>query len=197
MMIFAVIIGDAALERRRDLRNSRWNPRIRHFSASRLIPCIRRRLDTFFSCFSSSAALEGRNDGSLDIIRATRLRVGAETSTLKEEIGSTLFSNTLAMVLKTVSAAKEKGVNTVTAGGGVVANGYLREALQKECAKNGLTLVLPEKRYCTDNAAMIAAEGLVQYGLGNFAQMSLNAKASIPLAATLQTVQSRRANSEG
>lgn len=100
------------------------------------------------------------------------------------------------LVEKTVSAAKEKGVNTVTAGGGVVANGYLREALQKQCAKNGLHLVLPEKRYCTDNAAMIAAEGLVQYELGNFAQMSLNAKASIPLAATLQTVQSRRANSE-
>ncbi len=93
------------------------------------------------------------------------------------------------LVEKTVQAAKEKGVKTVTAGGGVVANGYLRSQLQKACEKNGLTLVLPEKRYCTDNAAMIAAEGLVQYGLGNFADMTLNAKASIPLAATMRTVQ--------
>ena len=97
------------------------------------------------------------------------------------------------LVEKTVEAAKEKGVTTVTAGGGVVANGYLRESLQRECEKNGLTLVLPEKRFCTDNAAMIASEGLVQYKLGNFAQMNLNAKASIPLAATLETVQSRQA----
>jgi tRNA A37 threonylcarbamoyltransferase TsaD len=52
-------------------------------------------------------------------------------------------------------------------------------------------LVLPEKRYCTDNAAMIASEGLVQYNLGNFADLSLNAKASIPLAATLKTPQSK------
>ena len=93
------------------------------------------------------------------------------------------------LVEKTVQGAKELGVNTVTAGGGVVANGYLRESLQKACAENNLKLVLPQKRYCTDNAAMIASEGLVQYKLGNFAKMDLNAKASIPLSTTLQTAQ--------
>ena len=97
------------------------------------------------------------------------------------------------LVEKTVSVAIEKGVDTVTAGGGVVANTYLRNSLQTACEKNGLRLVLPEKRYCTDNAAMIASEGLVQYRLGNFAEMDLTAKASIPLSATLETVQSRRA----
>ncbi len=101
------------------------------------------------------------------------------------------------LVEKTVSAAKEKGVQVVTAGGGVAANTYLRQSLQSACAKNGLTLILPEKRYCTDNAAMIASEGLVQYRLGNFASMDLTAKASIPLAATLETVQSRRAENKG
>lgn len=94
------------------------------------------------------------------------------------------------LVEKTVAAAKEKGVNTVTVGGGVAANGYLRAALANECKKHGLRLVLPEKRYCTDNAAMIAAEGVTQYHLGNFADLTLTAKASIPLAATLKTVQS-------
>ena len=90
------------------------------------------------------------------------------------------------LVEKTVAAAKETGVNTVTAGGGVVANTYLRQSLSAACANNGLKLVLPEKRYCTDNAAMIAAEGLIQYRSGNFADMSLNAKASIPLTTTLK-----------
>ena len=101
------------------------------------------------------------------------------------------------LVEKTVSAAQEKGVQVVTAGGGVAANTYLRQSLQSACEKNGLTLILPEKRYCTDNAAMIASEGLVQYRLGNFASMDLTAKASIPLAATLETVQSRRAENKG
>ena len=95
------------------------------------------------------------------------------------------------LVKKTVAAAKEKGVSTVTAGGGVVANGYLRRTLTKACQDEGLKLVLPEKRYCTDNAAMIAAEGLVQYTLGNFSGHDLTAKASIPLAATLKTVQNK------
>lgn len=90
------------------------------------------------------------------------------------------------LVEKTIAAAKEKGVSVVTAGGGVAANGYLREKLTRACAENGFTLVLPERRYCTDNAAMIASEGLVQYRLGNFADLSLNAKASIPLTTTLQ-----------
>ncbi len=101
------------------------------------------------------------------------------------------------LVEKTVEAALEKGVSTVTAGGGVAANGYLRAGLEKACKKAGLQLVLPERRYCTDNAAMIASEGLVQYRLGNFAEMTLTAKASIPLAATLETVQSRRAADKG
>ena len=101
------------------------------------------------------------------------------------------------LVDKTIEAALEKGVSVVTAGGGVSANTYLRTSLKSACDKKGLTLILPEKRYCTDNAAMIASEGLVQYKLGNFADMSLTAKASIPLAATLETVQSRAAKKAG
>lgn len=85
------------------------------------------------------------------------------------------------LVKKTVECAIRYGVRTVTAGGGVVANGYLRESLAAACKKAGLKLVLPEKRFCTDNAAMIAAEGLIQYEAGNFAPFDLNARAQIPL----------------
>lgn len=81
----------------------------------------------------------------------------------------------------TVSFAKRLGVKCVTAGGGVAANGYLRERLTSLCKKENLKLVLPQIKYCTDNAAMIAAEGLIQYEAGNFADMNLNAKAQIPL----------------
>ena len=41
-------------------------------------------------------------------------------------------------------------------------------------------LILPEKRYCTDNGAMIAAEGFLQYKKRNFADLTLNARAVIP-----------------
>ena len=38
------------------------------------------------------------------------------------------------------------------------------------------------KKFCTDNAAMIASEGLVQYRAGNFADLSVNACAISPSA---------------
>ena len=85
------------------------------------------------------------------------------------------------LIKKTVECALARGIKTVTAGGGVIANGYLRDTLTKACQKAGIRCVLPEKKYCTDNAAMIAAEGLTQYLAGNFASLDLNAAAQIPL----------------
>ncbi len=85
------------------------------------------------------------------------------------------------LVSRAVAAAKMKNCKTIAAGGGVIANGYLREKLLNVCKESGISLVLPEKKYCTDNAAMIAAEGLVQYRAGNFAPLSINACAHIPL----------------
>lgn len=85
------------------------------------------------------------------------------------------------LVIKTVESALKLKVDTVTAGGGVVANDYLRTSLQQACDKAGLKLILPPKRYCTDNAAMIASEGLNKYLAGDFAPLSINAKAALPL----------------
>ena len=86
------------------------------------------------------------------------------------------------LVKKAIKAAKERGLKVITAGGGVVANGYLRDTLSSECADNGLIAVLPPKKMCTDNAAMIAAEGYLRYKAGDFADMTLNAKARVDLA---------------
>lgn len=85
------------------------------------------------------------------------------------------------LVRKTVELAIANEVKVVTAGGGVVANAYLRTTLKKACKAEGLELILPEKIHCTDNAAMIASEGLNQYLAGNFAALDVNAVAHIPL----------------
>ena len=44
--------------------------------------------------------------------------------------------------------------------GGVAANGALRERMLAWGAARGVVVRLPEKRYCTDNAAMIAFAAL-------------------------------------
>lgn len=48
----------------------------------------------------------------------------------------------------------------VAIAGGVAANGAIRERMQHWGEAHGVVVRLPEKRYCTDNAAMIAFAGL-------------------------------------
>lgn len=85
------------------------------------------------------------------------------------------------LVEKALKACEKFGYKTIAVSGGVGANGYLRETLINLTLKNNIKLVLPEKRFCTDNGAMIGAEGYLQYIKGNFADLSLNAKAVVPL----------------
>ncbi|HHZ17946.1 MAG TPA: tRNA (adenosine(37)-N6)-threonylcarbamoyltransferase complex transferase subunit TsaD [Acholeplasmataceae bacterium] len=76
------------------------------------------------------------------------------------------FQNSVVCVLvdKTISAARAYGVRQVVLAGGVAANRGLREAMKEAVAKlDDVVLTLPSLRYCTDNAAMIAAAGYFQY----------------------------------
>ncbi len=86
------------------------------------------------------------------------------------------------LVQKALLATKKCGYNTICVSGGVGANGYLRDSLKDAVKGKNIKLVLPEKKYCTDNGAMIGAEGYLQYKLGNFADLSLNAEAVVPLS---------------
>ncbi len=63
------------------------------------------------------------------------------------------------LVKKTIKAAEEYNTKTVLLSGGVAANKLLRETLKKECAKAGFECHLPELKFTTDNAAMIALAG--------------------------------------
>ena len=63
-----------------------------------------------------------------------------------------------ALVTKTAEAAAARGARAVLAGGGVAANGALREALVQRCGEGlGVEVRVPPPALCTDNAAMIGA----------------------------------------
>jgi len=56
-----------------------------------------------------------------------------------------------------VAAAVDEGVPAVALGGGVAANGRLRELVGEGADRHGLRLAVPDRSLCTDNAAMIGA----------------------------------------
>jgi N6-L-threonylcarbamoyladenine synthase len=82
------------------------------------------------------------------------------------------------LVKKTIKAMKEYNVCNLIVAGGVSANKGLRVKLTSVCDKEGYHLVFPQMKYCTDNAAMIAAAGYYAYKLGRIADLSINAKAN-------------------
>jgi N6-L-threonylcarbamoyladenine synthase len=67
------------------------------------------------------------------------------------------------LVEKTMLAIKKTALSTVVMGGGVSSNRRLRELMQRRCGENGIKLYLPRPSFCTDNGAMIALAGFLQF----------------------------------
>ncbi|MDA0999115.1 MAG: tRNA (adenosine(37)-N6)-threonylcarbamoyltransferase complex transferase subunit TsaD [bacterium] len=63
------------------------------------------------------------------------------------------------LAAKVDGAAKALGLGAVSVCGGVAANRCLRHRLMALSERSGWTLHLPARKYCTDNAAMIACAG--------------------------------------
>ena len=64
---------------------------------------------------------------------------------------------------KTISAAKMHHCKNIVLAGGVAANPRLRESLSRQGAIEGKNVFLTPRQFCTDNAAMIALAGYVQF----------------------------------
>ena len=92
------------------------------------------------------------------------------------------FQNSVTEVLvnKTLSLAKEKNVKNIIVAGGVSANKGLKERFFEE--GKDFNISIPSIKYCTDNAAMIAAAGYYQYQKDpTLADLKLNADSSLEL----------------
>lgn len=98
---------------------------------------------------------------------------------IKENLACSFQNRVIGIIVKkTMRALKGYGVSNLIIAGGVSANKGLREAFKIECEKNDVDLIIPEIKYCTDNAAMIGAAAYQLYLKGRFCDIDLNAKAS-------------------
>lgn len=82
----------------------------------------------------------------------------------KADLAASLQSTIIAILLdKLEKAVKQTGVRTVAIGGGVSANSGMRAAVADFCRHHGIEAFIPERKFTTDNAAMVAIAGYFKY----------------------------------
>ncbi|MFC1508723.1 tRNA (adenosine(37)-N6)-threonylcarbamoyltransferase complex transferase subunit TsaD [Candidatus Omnitrophota bacterium] len=74
-----------------------------------------------------------------------------------------------ALVVKTLKALRDYGIDNLLIAGGVAANSALKKRFRTEADRQDFHLFVPSPEYCTDNAAMIALAGheRLKYGFSS------------------------------
>jgi N6-L-threonylcarbamoyladenine synthase len=86
------------------------------------------------------------------------------------------------LVRKSRRALVREGLGALVVCGGVAANRGLRTALAEAAREDGFGLFIPPPKRCTDNAAMIAAEGTALFLRGKRAGLDLAVDPGLPLS---------------
>lgn len=96
------------------------------------------------------------------------LNVNDLCASFEEAVTDVLIENVL-------RAVDELNVSKVAIAGGVSANSYLRDRMQKIGSMHNLKIYYPELILCTDNAAMIGAAAYYNFLAGKVSSLDLNA----------------------
>ena len=100
----------------------------------------------------------------------------------KEDLCASLQFTIISILLEKVQkAAKKTKISEVAIAGGVSANSGLRNLLTQVGEKNGWNVYIPEFRFTTDNAAMIAIVGYYKYLKNEFSSHDVIPLARFPL----------------
>lgn len=93
----------------------------------------------------------------------------------KADLCASLQATVVEILLgKLIRASKETGIRDIAIGGGVSANSGLRNGIVEAGKRRGWRTFLPEFKFTTDNAAMIAMAGYYHYRNGEFASLDVS-----------------------
>jgi len=134
------------------------------------------------------ARMEGTWDFSFSGVKTSVLRVVQDleksgrplpvfdlAASFQESIVDVLFQ-------KTLQAAKEFNVKNIIVAGGVSANQSLRDRFLSE---HDIPVFIPPLKYCTDNAAMVAAAGYFRFVHGKTDTLDIDVLPTWPISFTL------------
>ncbi|MBQ4471874.1 MAG: tRNA (adenosine(37)-N6)-threonylcarbamoyltransferase complex transferase subunit TsaD, partial [Alphaproteobacteria bacterium] len=114
-------------------------------------------------------------------------KIGKLTDTQKNDMCAAFQSAVVAQMrdrlehaLKTFKKDFPKA-NDLVVGGGVAANGAVRQMLEEVAIKHKMVFSAPPMKYCTDNGVMIAWAGLERLQLGLTDSLDIKARPRWPL----------------
>lgn len=128
---------------------------------------------TYFRDNSLDFSFSGIKTSVLQYVRSREVK---HEEIVVEDIAASFQQAVLEVLVKnTLIAAKSYGVDTVAISGGVAANRALCDLMEQSCDSQGVSCVYPSVCLCTDNAAMIAAQGYQLFTRKKYAPLDLNA----------------------
>jgi len=93
----------------------------------------------------------------------TTKKIPAMTESVQEQLAREFEdAATEVLVAKTKKAIREVGARTLILGGGVIANDEIRNAMRSLAVSEGVTVHIPDAKFSTDNASMIAVAGALR-----------------------------------
>ena len=99
----------------------------------------------------------------------------------KADVAASFQAAVIDILMDRVNAAfKQRPYTSVVLSGGVAANSALQSALRAWSDRNGVPAFIPPPKYCTDNAAMIAAAAFYQGDAVRSDPLTLTADPNLP-----------------
>jgi N6-L-threonylcarbamoyladenine synthase len=105
----------------------------------------------------------------------------AGKSAKREDVAASFQAAVVDVLIARLDAAFQQGdYRAVVLSGGVAANSALQAALRDWSGRNGIPAFIPPGRYCTDNAAMIAAAAYHQRAIARTEALDVTADPDLP-----------------